>query len=116
MTNSSTPATGGTTDSAIDDAYAAGWAQGMLRGAIMALLPDEKNKGAFRQAEIADRLAEYAANAALIVASRKHMQFWPNIMPGGWPIPPVVPSDDESTWWPEINGWPCPPPHLRGGA
>lgn len=101
---------------ALDDAYRQGWLTGMLRGSIMALTPDDKNKGAFRQAEIADRLTEYAANAVQLRAGRKYARFWPKEMPGGWPIPPIVPSDDESSWWPEIDGWPCPPPALRGDA
>lgn len=42
--------------------------------------------------------------------------YWPAAMPGGWPLPPELPSDDPSGWWPEHDGWPCPPPELRGLA
>lgn len=76
--------------------------------------PDEKNKGAFRRREIAERLIEYARNAYELRRTRKYDEYWPKEMPGGWPIPPTIPSNDENTYWPEVNGWPCPPPELRG--
>lgn len=90
--------------------------RGILVGAAMMLTPDEKNKGEFRRQEMATRMREYAFNADALHTGRKHMRFWPTLMPGGWPLPPTVPSDDESTWWPEVDGWPCPPPELRGGS
>lgn len=43
-------------------------------------------------------------------------RYWPAAMPGGWPLPPELPSDDPDDWWPEDDGWPCPPPALRGPA
>lgn len=73
----------------------------------MALWTDE-----LKQRQFTLRTSEMAANAAVLAESRS--RFWPKVMPGGWPIPPTVPSDDQSTWWPEDNGWPCPPPTLRG--
>lgn len=122
MSNSSTPANGGTTDSAVRDARIAGWAynagveRGRILGLIQAMTPDEKNRGEFRRREISERLREYANNHAVLQAERKHVRYWPSLMPGGWPLPPDVPSDDESAWWPEVDGWPCPPPALRGAA
>jgi len=97
-------------------AYNAGVERGILIGMIMAATPDQKNRGAFRRAQIAERLKEYAANAASLCAARVYARLWPKVMPGGWPIPPSELSDDETTWWPEIDGWPCPPPSLRGDA
>lgn len=117
MTDSSTAASAGPTE---HDTRVAGWAylagleRGKILGALAVMSPDEKNKGAFRRREIADRLSEYARNAYELRRTRKHTQYWPKEMPGGWPIPPTIPSDDESTYWPEVNGWPCPPPELRG--
>jgi nicotinamidase-related amidase len=97
-------------------AYNAGLEKGIVLGLIKAMSPDEKNRGAFRRAQIAARLAEYAANAEALYATRTYTRFWPKTMKGGWPLPPTVPSDDETTWWPEHDGWPCPPPQLRGEA
>ena len=122
MANSNTPANGGSTDTGLRDARIAGWAylagleRGRILGALQVMTPDEKNRGAFRRREISERLREYANNAQERIAGRKYMRYWPTIMPGGWPIPPEIPDDDESTWWPEVDGWPCPPPALRGGA
>lgn len=115
----STSRKGGTTDS-LRDARISGWAfnagveKGIVLGMLMALTPDEKNRGVFRQNEIAARLCEYARNAEQLIAVRKYGSYWPAVMPGGWPLPPPIPSDDESTYWPEVDGWPCPPPALRG--
>lgn len=97
-------------------AYVAGVERGIALGAVMMLTPDEKNRGSFRRRQIAERLAEYEANAAAVVAARQYGRFWPAVMPGGWPIPPDILSDDPTTYWPEIDGWPCPPPALRGEA
>lgn len=61
-----------------------------------------------RQRRIAKRLAEMEAGA---VRQLSQPQFWPASMPGGWPLPPPIPDDDQQ--WPEVDGWPCPPPELR---
>jgi hypothetical protein len=95
-------------------AYSAGLQRGKIVGALSVMLPDEKNRGEFRRKEIAARLCEYANNHTELWRERKYVRFWPKTMPGGWPIPPTIPADDESTYWPEVDGWPCPPPALRG--
>jgi hypothetical protein len=41
-------------------------------------------------------------------------RYWPTTMTGGWPLPPELPDDAHQ--WPEVDGWPCPPPELRGPA
>lgn len=113
MTHSSTPARTAGTDRAKYDAYLRGLQDGILQGALMMMQPADKN--AFRKREIASRLREYAHHAAALQKGRKYMRYWPKVMPGGWPIPPTIPPNDESTYWPEADGWPCPPPALRGG-
>lgn len=113
MTHSNTPANGGPTERALYDAWLAGLRQGIMQGALMMLTPADKAK--FRKQDIARRKSEMAHSAATLQKGRKHMRYWPKIMPGGWPIPPEVPGD-ESTFWPEVDGWPCPPPALRGQA
>lgn len=73
----------------------------------MALHTDE-----LKQRQYDQRTNDMTIAAAKLAESRP--RFWPKVFPGGWPKPPDIPSDDETTWWPEDNGWPCPPPHLRG--
>lgn len=113
MTDSSTPNTRTTARRALYDAYLEGLREGIARGALMMMLPEEKNRGEFRRNEIDRRMREYAHNHDELWRDRKYTRFWPKIMPGGWPIPPTIPSADESTYWPEHDGWPCPPPALR---
>lgn len=109
MTNSNTTPTGAATERALYDAYLDGLRHGIARGMVMAL-----GTGELKAHQFALRTSEMAACAARLAESRS--RFWPHLMPGGWPIPPDILSDDETTWWPEDNGWPCPPPELRGGA
>lgn len=94
----------------------AGLEAGISQGVIRAMTPDEKNRGAFRRNQIESVLREYADNAAALIAGRKYARYWPDVMPGGWPIPAEYFSVSAETLWPEVDGWPCPPPALRGGA
>lgn len=114
MTHSSTKRTDVKPGDTVRDAMIAGWAyqagidRGIALGAVMALTPDEKNRDAYRAGQHAKRLA------ASTPPVREPSRFWPAEMPGGWPLPPEIPPDDETLWWPEVDGWPCPPPALRG--
>lgn len=99
------------------DAYIAGIQRGISIGALMVMTPSEKNARAYRRQQIAKRLTEYNDNARRLHRHRDGQpwaRYWPDDMPGGWPLPPAIPSDDPVDWWPEVGGWPCPPPHLRG--
>jgi hypothetical protein len=66
-----------------------------------------------REQRIAKRRAEMDEGQA---CKPPPPRYWPAVMPGGWPLPPELPSDNPDDWWPEIDGWPCPPPELRGPA
>lgn len=77
------------------------------------MTPDEKNRDAFRRNQIESVLREYAGNARDLFTARKYGRYWPEVMPGGWPLPPEYPGDE---LWPEVDGWPCPPPALRGDS
>lgn len=115
MTNYNTQRNTPATRDALREAYIAGARKGIMIGAVMAMTPTEKTVNAYRAAQVAKRMADMAET------HRKHRpspprRFWPAIMPGGWPLPPTIPTDDPDDWWPEDDGWPCPPPSLRGEA
>lgn len=67
-----------------------------------------------RQQRVAARLADMHERAERARAGKTPHPFWPTLHPGGWPLPAEIPSDNPDDWWPEVDGWPCPPPHLRG--
>lgn len=113
MTKYSMGVDGSATPDAIRDAYLTGLAHGIARGAVMAMTPDQQRADQRRQAAIAARRAR--ADRVAAQQPKNPRPGWPTLMPGGWPLPPEIPPDDETLWWPEHDGWPCPPPALRGG-
>lgn len=114
MSKYNTGRDGTATPDALRNAYIAGMQHGITYGAIMAMTPDAKDAAGYRAASIARRRA--AADAVAARRNRPVHPFWPDVMPGGWPLPPTLPSDDPADWWPEADGWPTPPPALRGPA
>lgn len=91
--------------------WSAGFAAGMLAGAVAAMSPAEKDALGYREDRVAARIRQME-EAGARARNGPPRKFWPAAMLGGWPLPPEDPSD-ESTWWPEHGGWPVPPPELR---
>lgn len=116
MTEYSTTQNGSATHPELIDAYLAGVQHGIAVGAVMAMAPAEKQRAGYTRRLYEQRRAEGHAVAQRLARDRTRTPGWPDTMPGGWPLPASIPSDDPSTWWPEHNGWPCPPPALRGGT
>jgi len=131
MSDSNTSGGGDATPDALVEAYLSGVRYGIAYGATVAMTPDEKAKIWYHEAMVQARRAEYTG----WVRDRTPARFWPEVMPGGWPLPPPQPSDDPADWWPEDGGspiaagrdddgnpivvtltWPVPPPGMRGDA
>lgn len=92
-----------------EDTYRAiGYGEGWVEGFLAASLPSDR--GAYAARRYRERLNQLNDNERPVPAS----PFWPKEMPGGWPDPPTQPDPDGL--WPEKDGWPVPPPNLRGDA
>lgn len=116
MPDSNTTTGTAATDDPLVEAYLAGVRYGVAYGSTMAMTPGQKDLAGYREAKVQARLEAGEAAVARIRDRHADRRYWPIDMPGGWPLPPGVPSDDPTDWWHEVDGWPCPPPELRGGA
>lgn len=81
---------------------------------MLALADEHPDPRTIREGRVAARRDAMTAAATRTHQDRPPSRFWPAQHPGGWPLPPDLPSSDPADWWPEDDGWPCPPPHLRG--